>query len=158
MFVKVWRYRIKAIIVALVCGVCLNQSVQANPMTDQMVDTFAARMYSAANNKDIAAIADLIVDDALISLTRKGQTTSLTKADYLKLLQNSWAKTTDYKFQIVLSNVVTTDNHAKVNVKTSETWRQNGKPVQVVTQSRVTLVSPDNKAVLSRAINQVDIH
>lgn len=132
-------------------------SAQAATMTEGMVQNYASAMKSAANSKSVSQVASLVSDDALISLSRKGKSTSLDKNAYLKLLQESWNNTSNYRYDISVDNVVTTGSQAKANIKTVESWVKDGKNVQYVTTSRVTLNLSNNNAVLLRAVSQITI-
>ena len=57
----------------------ISLSVQAATMTESLVQNYASAMKSSANSKNINQVARLVSDDALISLSRKGKTTSLEK-------------------------------------------------------------------------------
>ncbi|MBP2281159.1 hypothetical protein RCH20_001527 [Psychrobacter sp. PL15] len=132
-------------------------SAQAAPMTQGAVQSYATAMKSAANSQNISQVASLVSDDALISLSRKGKSTSLDKDAYLKLLQNSWNQTSNYRYDITIDNIVITGVQAKANVTTNESWVKEGRNVSFVTTSRVTLTSPTGNAVLLRAVSQVTI-
>ncbi|MDO5769563.1 MAG: hypothetical protein Q4P13_08665 [Psychrobacter sp.] len=133
-------------------------SAQAAPITESAVQSYAAAMKSAANSKNVNQVASLVSDDALISLSRKGKTTSLDKDAYLKLLQSSWGQTQGYRYDITVNNVVIAGDQAKADVKTIETWTKDGQQVSFVTSSRVTLTSNAGNAVLLRAVSQVTIN
>jgi hypothetical protein len=135
----------------------VSVSAQAAPMTESLVQNYAATMKSAANNQSTNQVANLVSDDALISLSRKGKSTSLDKEAYLKLLQNSWNQTSNYRYDISVDNVVITGSQAKANVTTNESWVKDGRNVSFVTTSRVTLTSSTGNAVLLRAVSQVTI-
>ena len=98
-----------------------------------------------------------MADEALISLSRRGKTTSLDKSAYLKLLQDSWSKSTNYSYDISISNIVISGEQAKADVKTVETWVRDGQQRTMSTTSRATLKSDNNNAVLLRAVSQVTI-
>ena len=127
-------------------------------MTEALVQNYASAMKSSANNQSINQVARLVSDDALISLSRKGKSTSLDKDAYLRLLQNSWNDTSNYRYDISVDNVVITGDQAKANVITNESWIKNGQPVSFVTTSRVTLTVSTGNAVLLRAVSQVAIN
>ncbi len=132
-------------------------SAQAATMTEGLVQNYASAMKSAANNKSIGQVAALVSDDALISLSRKGKSTSLDKDAYLKLLQDSWNEASNYRYDISINNIVITGSQAKANVKTVESWVKDGKNASFVTTSRVTLTLSTGNAVLLRAVSQVTI-
>lgn len=132
-------------------------SAQAETMTDSLVKSYAAAMKSAANNKNMSQVANLVSDDALISLSRKGKSTSLDKDAYLKLLQTGWNQTSNYRYDITIDNIVSTGSQAKANVTTTESWVKDGQNVSFVTTSRVTLAVSTGNAVLLRAVSQVTI-
>ncbi|WP_201526666.1 MULTISPECIES: hypothetical protein [Psychrobacter] len=132
-------------------------SAQAATMNESLVQNYATAMKSAANSKNINQVAQLVSDDALISLSRKGKSTSLDKNAYLKLLQSSWNQTSNYRYDISIDNIVTTGSQAKANVNTTESWVKDGKNVSFVTTSRVTLTVTTGNAVLLRAVSQVTI-
>lgn len=146
--------------VAAVVAVASTVSItaQAATMTEDLVQNYVAAMKSSANNKSINQVARLVSDDALISLSRKGKSTSLDKDAYLKLLQNSWNDTSNYRYDISVDNVVITGNQAKANVTTNESWVKDGRNVSFVTTSRVTLTLSTGNAVLLRAVSQVAIN
>ncbi len=132
-------------------------SAQAATMTDSLVQNYSSAMKSAANSKNISQVARLVSDDALISLSRKGKSTSLDKEAYLKLLQTGWNQTSNYRYEISINNIVTTGEQAKANVTTTESWVKDGQNVSFVTNSRVTLTVATGNAVLLRAVSQVTI-
>lgn len=145
-----------AAVVAVASTVSIT--AQAATMTEDLVQSYAAAMKSSANNKSINQVARLVSDDALISLSRKGKSTSLDKDAYLKLLQNSWNDTSNYRYDISVDNVVITGNQAKANVTTNESWVKDGRNVSFVTTSRVTLTLSTGNAILLRAVSQVAIN
>ncbi len=133
-------------------------SAQAATMTETLVQNYAAAMKSSANSQSINQVARLVSDDALISLSRKGKSTSLDKDAYLKLLQNSWNDTSNYRYDISVDNIVITGDQAKANVTTNESWTKDGQQISFVTTSRVTLTVSTGNAVLLRAVSQVAIN
>lgn len=145
-----------AAIVAVASTVTI--SAQAATMTEALVQNYAAAMKSSANSQSINQVARLVSDDALISLSRKGKSTSLDKDAYLKLLQNSWNDTSNYQYDIDVDNIVITGDQARANVTTKESWMSDGQQVSFVTTSRVTLTISTGNAVLLRAVSQVVIN
>jgi len=143
-------------IVAVASTISIN--AQAATMTEDLVQNYAAAMKTSANSQSINQVSRLVSDDALISLSRKGKSTSLDKDAYLKLLQNSWNDTSNYRYDISVDNVVITGSQAKANVTTNESWVKNGQQVSFVTTSRVTLTLSTGNAVLLRAVSQVAIN
>ena len=143
-------------IVAVASTISIN--AQAATMTEDLVQNYAAAMKVSANSQSINQVSRLVSDDALISLSRKGKSTSLDKDAYLKLLQNSWNDTSNYRYDISVDNVVITGSQAKANVTTNESWVKNGQQVSFVTTSRVTLTLSTGNAVLLRAVSQVAIN
>ncbi|MBI0425302.1 nuclear transport factor 2 family protein [Psychrobacter sp. NG27] len=133
-------------------------SAQAADMTEALVQNYAAAMKSSANSQNVNQVSRLVSDDALISLSRKGKSTSLDKDAYLKLLQNSWNDTSNYRYDISVDNIVITGSQAKASVTTNESWVKNGQQVSFVTTSRVTLTLSTGNAVLLRAVSQVAIN
>lgn len=121
------------------------------------VQNYATAMKQAANSKNIAMVDKLVSDDALISLSRRGKTTSLDKAAYLQLLQSSWDQTSNYRYDIKITNIVTSGNQAKADVNTIESWVKDGQPQTIKTSARATLVGDGNNPVLLRAVAQVTI-
>ena len=143
---------------AAVAAITVAAPAQAAVMTESLVQNYASSMKAAANSKNIAQVAKLVSDDALISMSRKGKSTSLDKDAYLKLLQSSWNQTSNYQYDISIDNIVTTGSQAKANVNTVESWVKDGKKVSFVTSSRVTLTLSTGNAVLLRAVSQVTIN
>jgi len=143
-------------IVAAASTISIN--AQAATMTEDLVQNYAAAMKASANSQSINQVSRLVSDDALISLSRKGKSTSLDKDAYLKLLQNSWNDTSNYRYDISVENVVITGSQAKANVTTNESWVKDGRQVSFVTTSRVTLTLSTGNAVLLRAVSQVAIN
>ena len=133
-------------------------SAQAATMTEALVQNYATAMKSAANSQSLNQVARLVSDDALISMSRKGKSTSLDKDAYLKLLQNSWSNTSNYRYDINVDNIVITGEQAKANVTTNESWVKDGQKVSFVATSRVTLTLSTGNAVLLRAVSQVAIN
>jgi uncharacterized membrane-anchored protein YjiN (DUF445 family) len=136
----------------------MSISAQAATMTEALVQNYAAAMKASANSQNINQVARLVSDDALISMSRKGKSTSLDKEAYLKLLQSSWNNTSNYRYDISVDNVVISGGQAKANVTTNESWVKDGQQVSFVTTSRVTLALSTGNAVLLRAVSQVAIN
>ena len=136
----------------------MSISAQAATMSEALVQNYATAMKSAANSQNVNQVARLVSDDALISMSRKGKSTSLDKDAYLKLLQNSWSNTSSYRYDINVDNIVITGEQAKANVTTNESWIKDGQKVSFVTTSRVTLTLSTGNAVLLRAVSQVAIN
>ena len=143
-------------ILAVASTISIN--AQAATMTEALVQNYAAAMKSSANSQNINQVARLVSDDALISLSRKGKSTSLDKDAYLKLLQSSWNDTSNYRYDISVDNIVITGDQAKANVTTNESWTKDGQQTSFVTTSRVTLTVSTGNAVLLRAVSQVAIN
>jgi len=142
----------------VVAASTISINAQAATMTEDLVQNYAAAMKASANSQSINQVSRLVSDDALISLSRKGKSTSLDKDAYLKLLQNSWNDTSNYRYDISVENVVITGSQAKANVTTNESWVKDGRQVSFVTTSRVTLTLSTGNAVLLRAVSQVAIN
>lgn len=148
-----------ASVVAIVAAVStITVSAQAATMTEALVQNYATAMKTAANNQNINQVARLVSDEALISLSRKGKSTSLDKEAYLKLLQNSWGNTSNYRYDINVDNIVISGGQAKANVTTNESWVKDGQKVSFATTSRVTLALSTGDAILLRAVSQVTIN
>lgn len=149
----------KSASVTAVIAVASTVSISASAaMTEALVQNYAAAMKSSANSQSINQVSRLVSDDALISLSRKGKSTSLDKDAYLKLLQRSWSNTSNYRYNISVDNIVITGDQAKANVTTTESWVKDGQNVSFVTTSRVTLALSTGNAVLLRAVSQVTIN
>lgn len=129
----------------------------AYAISESAISAYATAMNAAANNQNIAQVSRLIADDAIIAITRNGKTSSLSKEDYLQLLQKSWAKAGNYRYQINISDVVVSGNQARAQVNTTETWTQDGKTVTVKTSSKATLSQNGSNAVLLRSVAQVTV-
>lgn len=126
-------------------------------INESSVQSYATAMKQAANSKDIAKVDRLVADDAIISLSRRGKTSNLNKSAYLQLLQDSWSQTSNYRYDISITNVVISGNQAKADVKTVESWVKDGQPTTITTSARATLVDGGNNAMLLRAVAQVTI-
>lgn len=126
-------------------------------ITETQVQQFAQAISQAANQKSVDKLAQLVDDNALISLSRKGKTTTLNKNNYLELLQNNWSKTNNYHYAININNVVISGDQAKADVKTVEALMENGKPIRLITNSRVTFSASHSGAILVRAVSQLTI-
>ncbi len=150
----------KGVGLGLFIGALGVQSLITTPayaISEKDIGSYASAMTAAANNQNIAQISKLIADDAIISLSRNNKTTSLDKEGYLQLLQKSWAKASNYRYHINISDVVVTGNQARAQVTTTETWTQDGKPVKITTSSRATLSQSGANAVLLRSVAQVTV-
>ena len=161
---RIWKKRLLALLIKGVSigglmAVASTAAVSANAavMTEGLVNDYAAAMKSAANSKNVNRVAQLLSDDALISMSRKGKSTSLDKDAYLKLIQRSWNQSADYQYDIKIDNIVITGTQAKANVVTTESWLKDGKSASFVTNSRVTLTLATGNAILLRAVSQVTI-
>ena len=144
--------------IALAIGLAVAVNNTANAaLSEKDVQAFEGRMMAAANAKSMTRVSNLIADDALISISRNGRTSTLDKAGYLKLLQSNWSKTQQYNYTISINNVLLSGNQAKADVMTSEVVNENGKTMRLVTSSRATFNDSGNGAVLSRSISQLTI-
>ena len=129
----------------------------AYAISESAVQGFASAMNTAANNQNIGQISRLIDDEAVISLTRQGKTTTLDKNAYLQLLQKSWMGASNYRYNISISDVVVSGNQARAVVTTTETWEKDGKKTIFRTTSRTTLSQSGSNAILLRAVSQVTV-
>ncbi len=142
---------------ATLLGMGIAVMTPAYAMNESAVQNFANSMNTAANSQNIGMVSRLIDDNAVISLTRKGKTTSLDKNAYLQLLQKSWAGASDYRYNINITDVVITGNQARATVVTTESWVKSGHRTTFITQSKATLSQIGGNAVLLRAVSQVTI-
>lgn len=129
----------------------------AYAISESSVQGFASAMNSAANNQNIGQISRLIDDEAVISLTRQGKTTTLDKNAYLQLLQKSWAGASNYRYNINISDIVVSGNQARAVVITTETWEKDGKKTTFRSTSRTTLSQSGSNAILLRAVSQITV-
>ena len=143
--------------IAMMATVGFAATTAQAAINEAAVQNYATQMKQAANSKNVSKVSSLVADEALISLSRRGKTTSLDKSAYLKLLQDSWSKSTNYSYDISISNIVISGEQAKADVKTVETWVRDGQQRTMSTTSRATLKSDNNNAVLLRAVSQVTI-
>ncbi len=146
-------------------GALASSLVLASPMiaeaaiSEQSVYAYANSIKTAANTRNIGQIARLISDDAIISLSRQGRgTTTLSKSDYLQLLQKGWTNSSTYRFDIEVRDVLITGDQARAQIITTETWTQNGKPMTIMTSSRATLGLSGKNTVLLRSVSQVTVN
>lgn len=138
-------------------GLGLMNNVAFANISEGDIEQFAQQMHQSANSKSIAQVSRLISDDALISISRRGATSTLDKSSYLNLLQTNWAKATDYHYTIRINNVISTGNQAKADIVTTEVITENGKMLNMTTTSRATFSQTPKGLVLSRAISQLTI-
>lgn len=131
-------------------------------MNQSLIDSYASAMTTAANSQNIGKIAELLSDDAVISLNRQGKSATLDKQAYLELLQKSWTQTKDYRYTIAIDEVVITGDQARAVVTTQETWtKKDGSKSTIMTVSRATLginKTPKSNALLLRAVSQVTVN
>lgn len=132
-------------------------STPAYAMSESTVMQFASAMKTSANAQNIGQLSRLIDDNAVISITRQGKTTTLDKNAYLQLLQKSWAGSKNYRYDITISDVVVSGNQAKAQVKTTESWIKNDKKTTLTTVSRTTLQQSGANAVLLRSVSQLTV-
>lgn len=124
--------------------------------SEQSVQAYANALQNAANNRNIGQIARLISDDVIISLSRQGRDNmTLSKADYLQLLQQGWMNTSAYRFDIEVKDVLIVGNQARAQMVSTETWTQDGKNFTLITTSKVTLDLQGRDALLLRSVAQV---
>lgn len=126
-------------------------------ITDSDVQQFANQMSQSANTKNIAVVNRLVSDDALISISRRGKTSTLDKPSYLNLLQTNWAKATHYQYNIKINNVISTGTQAKADIITTEIISEDNKTLRLITTSRATFAKTDKGVVLTRAISDLVI-
>ncbi len=55
-------------------------------ITPKEVEKYAAAMTAAANAKSMTRVGNLVAEDALISVSRKGKSSTLNKSNYLNLI------------------------------------------------------------------------
>lgn len=134
-----------------------SMSTAQAQISEADIQQFANALSQAANQKNVGRIAQLVDNNVLISLSRNGKTTTLNKDSYLRLLQDNWSKTSNYHYQINISNVIIAGNQAKADIQTIETLTENGKPERLITSSRATFSAPDSGAMLLRAVSQLTI-
>ncbi|WP_230657678.1 DUF4440 domain-containing protein [Psychrobacter sp. I-STPA10] len=136
----------------------VSTASHAAGIDEASVQSYAAAMKQAANSKNIAKVGSLVSDgDVIIRLNRNKIETVLDKAKYLQLLQSSWDQTTNYRYDISVSNIVISGNLAIADVYTVESWVKDGQPKTVKTSATVKLVNEDGKAKLFRAVAKVTV-
>lgn len=150
------NFKLLAMVTPLVLGLLMGNTARAD-ITDAQIQQFAQALSQAANQKNIGQISQLVDDKVLISLSRNRRTTTLNKDSYLKLLQDNWAKTSNYHYQISISNVLIAGNQAKADIQTTETMTENGRPERLITTSRATFIAPASGVMLLRAVSQLTI-
>ncbi len=146
----------KLVISALMAGLAYIPCAQA-AISDGELQQFVVNMTAAANAKSINQVSRLVADDALISVTRKGKTSTLNKSTYLNLLQNNWSKALQYRYSMNVSNLVNVGDQAKADVTTTELITESNQTLRLVTTSRATFSEDNGHVVLSRAISQLVI-
>lgn len=132
------------------------RSVQAN-VSNAQVTSYAAAMKSAANTNNINSIAQLIADDAVISISRNNKSWTVGKSDYLKLLEENWQSASNYSYSMDIKNVVLTGSNAKADIHTVEKMVKNGQKVTLITESRATLTEGKSGALLLRSVSQITL-
>lgn len=132
-------------------------TVSAYAMNESAVQSFAGSMNAAANAQNVGLMSKLIDDNAVISLTHRGNTITLDKNAYLQLIQKSWAGASDYRYNITVNNVVVIGNQARADVVTTESWTKGGHKTIFTTRSKVTISDVGGNAVLLRAVSQVTV-
>ncbi len=130
----------------------------AYAISEASVMNFANAMNRAANSQNIGQISRLIDDNAVISLTKQNKTMTLDKNGYLQLLQKSWANSTNYQYQIHISDIVISGGQARAQVSTTESWIKDGKKVTLNSNARTTLGDAGNDAVLLRSVMQITVN
>ncbi|WP_066805592.1 hypothetical protein [Moraxella oblonga] len=138
-------------------GVAVVATAPAYAINEQSMQAYAMSMKASANAQNISQIAKLIDDDAVISITRHGKTSTLDKNAYLQLLQKSWAGSTNYYYDITMSDVVVAGDQVRAVVNTVESWEKDGKKTTVNTTSKATLVQSGSDMTLLRAVSQIVI-
>ncbi|WP_315042569.1 hypothetical protein ACGTJS_08650 [Faucicola mancuniensis] len=126
-------------------------------ITNSDIQRFASQMNQAANSKSISTVNRLVSDDALISISRRGRTSTLDKANYLNLLQTNWARATQYHYNIQINNMISTGKQAKADIITVETITEDKRTLKLITTSRATFSETPNGVVLTRAISNLTI-
>lgn len=140
-----------------VFGVAVMATAPAHAVSEQSMQTYAVSMKASANAQNIGQIGKLIDDNAVISITRQGKTSTLDKNAYLQLLQKAWAGTTDYQYDIFVSDAVVSGEQVRATVSTVESWKKDGQEIVVKTVSKATLVEKGSDVVLLRAVSQIGI-
>lgn len=140
-----------------VLGVVAMTATSAHAITQDSVQSYATAMKTSANAQNIGQITRLIDDNAVISITRHGKTSTLDKNAYLQLLQKSWAGTTNYRYDITISDVVVADGQARATVSTTESWEKDKQKTTINTVSKATLIKSGSDVILLRAVSQISV-
>lgn len=150
--------KIKSLSILATVALMIGAIQPANAdITEAQIKQFAQKLSQAANQKNISQISRLVDDKVLISLSRNRRTTTLNKDSYLKLLQDNWAKTANYHYQISINNVLIAGDQAKADIQTIETMTENGRAERLITTSRATFAAPATGVMLLRAVSQLTI-
>lgn len=129
----------------------------AHAITPETAQSYAVAMKASANAQNIGQIAKLIDDNAVISISRQGKTSTLDKTAYLQLLQKAWAGSTNYRYDITVSDAVVAGDQVRATVNTVESWEKDGKKVVINISSKATLVQAGSDVILLRAVSQVAV-
>lgn len=140
-----------------VLGVAVVATAPAYAISEQSMQAYAVAMKASANAQNIGQIGKLIDDGAVIAISRHGKTSTLDKNAYLQLLQKAWAGSTNYHYDIKISDIVVAGDQVRAVVDTVESWEKDGKKTTVNTTSKATLVQAGSDMILLRAVSQIAI-
>lgn len=138
-------------------GASVVSVAPAYAVSPEVVQSYATAMKASANAQNIGQIAKLIDDNAVISISRQGKTSTLDKTAYLQLLQKAWAGSTNYRYDITVSDAVVAGDQVRATVNTVESWEKDGKKVVINISSKATLVQAGSDVILLRAVSQVAV-
>ncbi|UNU73221.1 hypothetical protein LU293_09135 [Moraxella nasovis] len=153
------RVRLMSLAVATTMTAVSLVSIEAYAMDESAVQDFVAKISKAANGQNKDQIGRLIDDEAIIVLSRNGDSATLTKQEYLARLQKNWAQASDYHYDIQVDNIVVSSDQARAQITTTESWKdkKTGNAVRHVMSSRSTLTEVNGKTVMLRAVAQVTV-
>jgi hypothetical protein len=136
---------------------CAALSVQAAGLTEQSVEQMMKSIDAAAARKNADVIANLMSPAVSIRMTINagGQTQTLTpnRQEYLQMLKDGWAMSTDYRYARSGTKISLIDtNKALVKGTIRESMKVQGQTMSGETVEEVTIELVQGKPLITKVV------
>jgi hypothetical protein len=132
-------------------------SAQASGLTEQTVEQFLKTMDAAIARKDSDSVAGLMSSTVAIrmSITAGGKTQTLTptRQEYLKLMKEGWAISTDYRYSRSGVKINLADSaKAVVTATVRESMKVQGQQINGLSEEEVTIEMVEGKPLITKVV------
>jgi hypothetical protein len=130
-------------------------------LTEETVKQVISRIDKAVNDQNANALANELSNDVSIKLniSMKGRKQAMTasKRQYISMLEQSWAKYSDYKYSRSDVKINIKDNKAFVSAVVQESMTVQGQNVSGSSTEEVTIEMVNGKPLITKVLAHISL-